>query len=285
MTGYNLVNVQPAPCLAGNKKTEAKKAERGIKKMFEKINFKIVPKEMWKEELCWWGDVYYKLEKLAEYKRKDPKHDVSYQSNEIYNKFYDKPNWSGLDKYNPVPTIGEGNSFEKTVNVYKETGVPHGLVLYHLHMQQPALAMQYADEMYDILKEYDSRGFVVSWEVYDTIKGLKDMKLALLNTSIATTEGAYVLRDIAPVQAIRLVQGNKDNLDSAIGHESTAQVMSTLLGVEVPANRQMFEQQKGQMALVFKLNGRPPEGKILTSEEIEKIGYKFQLLIRKKKND
>ena len=45
-------------------------------------------------------------------------------------------------------------------------------------------------------------------------------------------------------------------------------------------NRQMFAQQPGQQALVFKLNGRPEEGKILSVEEIERIGYKFQLLSR-----
>ena len=42
----------------------------------------------------------------------------------------------------------------------------------------------------------------------------------------------------------------------------------------------MFSQDVGQRALVFKLNGRPEEGKILTTEEIEAIEYKFQLLER-----
>ena len=56
--------------------------------------------------------------------------------------------------------------------------------------------------------------------------------------------------------------------------------MTTLLGVEVPMNRQMFIQDVGQRALVFKLNGRPEEGKILTVEDIEQIGYKFQILDR-----
>ena len=31
---------------------------------------------------------------------------------------------------------------------------------------------------------------------------------------------------------------------------------------------------------IFKLNGRAPEGSILSVEEIEAIGYKFQLLIK-----
>lgn len=106
------------------------------------------------------------------------------------------------------------------------------------------------------------------------------MKIALLNTSILTTTGDYSLKDISLEQAIEIVQKNKNNLDSAIGHESTAQIITQLLKTTVEVNRQMFVQQVGQEAIVFKLNGRPPEGKILSTEEIEKIGYKFQLLVR-----
>ena len=105
-------------------------------------------------------------------------------------------------------------------------------------------------------------------------------KLALLNTSILTTAGAYRLIDITLDDARRIVSDHAGNLDSAIGHQSTAEVMTTLLGTEIPVNRQMFTQEVGQAALVFKLNGRPPEGKILTVEEIEEIGYKFQILKR-----
>lgn len=105
-------------------------------------------------------------------------------------------------------------------------------------------------------------------------------KLALLNTSILTTAGTYILIDITLEDARRIVSDHTGNLDSAIGHQSTAEIMTTLLGTEIPVNRQMFTQEVGQAALVFKLNGRPPEGKILTVEEIEEIGYKFQILKR-----
>lgn len=107
----------------------------------------------------------------------------------------------------------------------------------------------------------------------------KNMKLALLNTSIITVEGEYSLKQISLEEARKLVCENE--LDSAIGHQSTADIMTTLLEVEVPVNRQMFVQEVGQLALVFKLNGRPPEGTILSVEEIEKIGYKWQVLERK----
>lgn len=106
------------------------------------------------------------------------------------------------------------------------------------------------------------------------------MKLGILNTSILTAAGEYVLNDIDLDTAKDLA--SKNDLDSAVGHASTAQFMTELLGVEIPVNRQQFFQQPGQQALVFKLNGRPQEGKILTAEEIEQIGYKFQLLERRK---
>lgn len=105
-------------------------------------------------------------------------------------------------------------------------------------------------------------------------------RLALLNTSILTTAGEYRLTDITLDEARIMVKNNCDNLDSAIGHESTSEIMTTLLGVEIPMNRQMFLQDVGQRALVFKLNGRPEEGKILSVEDIEQIGYKFQILDR-----
>lgn len=103
------------------------------------------------------------------------------------------------------------------------------------------------------------------------------MKVAILNTSIVTNDGNYTLESISLEQAIELASGETD---SAIGHESTAQILTELLGVNVPMNRQMFAQSAGQQAIVFKLNGRPPEGKILSKEEIEAIGYSFKLLTR-----
>ena len=106
------------------------------------------------------------------------------------------------------------------------------------------------------------------------------MKLVILNSSILTTTGIFELKDVSLQEAQRLVKENE--ILSAVGHQSTAEILTTLLGTEVPMNRIMFEQEQGQMALVFKLLGRPEEGKILTQEEIEAIGYKFQILIRHK---
>lgn len=108
----------------------------------------------------------------------------------------------------------------------------------------------------------------------------QDSRLALLNTSICTNAGTYRLVDLTLEEAQELIVENKDNLLSAIGHASTAQIMTELLDTEIEVNRIQFSQQENQKALVFKMLGRPEEGKILTKEEIEEMGYKFQLLER-----
>ena len=58
--------------------------------------------------------------------------------------------------------------------------------------------------------------------------------------------------------------------------------MSELLEIEVKANRIEYLQNVDEVALIFKLRSRPPEGKILTREEIEEIGYDFGILRRLK---
>lgn len=54
--------------------------------------------------------------------------------------------------------------------------------------------------------------------------------------------------------------------------------LSKLLGLEIQYERNTLEQEKGQLALVLKLNGRVPENTILTEEEMEKMGYTLKLL-------
>jgi len=99
----------------------------------------------------------------------------------------------------------------------------------------------------------------------------------LLNTSIITADGNYSLETIILKDAKELVQ---DGFQSAIGHFATAQIISELLEIECPVNRIIYHQKLGEVAVVFKMNGRPPEGKILAREEIERIGYTWKKLIR-----
>ncbi len=105
------------------------------------------------------------------------------------------------------------------------------------------------------------------------------MKIVLLNTSIATSYGAVVYAPLALENARWLANHRNSAVNSAIGHESTAQILSELLRIDVPVNRQQYAQATGDIAIALKLNGRPPEGRILSRAEIEEIGFSFGVMI------
>jgi hypothetical protein len=99
----------------------------------------------------------------------------------------------------------------------------------------------------------------------------------ILNTSILTQFGTFTYSQLTLEEARARVAAG---FQSAIGHQSTADVISTLLNVEMKMNRQQYSQGVGDVALVFKLKGRPPEGVILSASEIADIGYEWGLLTR-----
>lgn len=127
------------------------------------------------------------------------------------------------------------------------------------------------------------------------------MKLHLLNTSIIpSAPGAYTVEAYeVNLPAAQAILAHASEVVSHVGHESTAQVMSTLLGVEVPMSRAPMSLQPNEeernpnppegdgclipqwpiVALVFQLRGRPPEGTILTAAQIEDYGYDLRLLV------
>ena len=95
------------------------------------------------------------------------------------------------------------------------------------------------------------------------------LPVAILNTTILTNDGEFTLKTITLEEAKEILK-DKEIL-SAVGHESTSQILTKLLEREIPLNRK-------QKAICFKLLGRPEEGKILSLEDIEKIGYELKLL-------
>jgi hypothetical protein len=103
-------------------------------------------------------------------------------------------------------------------------------------------------------------------------------KLTLLNSTVLTSNGIFSLKDISLEKARELVKENKSNILNCIEHEATANTLSKLLGLEIQYERNTLKQEKGQLALVLKLNGRVPENTILTEEEMEKMGYSLKLL-------
>lgn len=125
-------------------------------------------------------------------------------------------------------------------------------------------------QVFDLLFEEDKNVVVES----------NRMPVALFNGTVATTDGMYTVDDIAVEEAKAYIK--KHGFISAIGHEATAEIMSEVLGENIPMNRIDFYQQVGQAAIVFKLNKRPPEGTVLTKEELRNIGYRLKIMERLK---
>jgi len=70
----------------------------------------------------------------------------------------------------------------------------------------------------------------------------------------------------------------KGQFTSAVGHTSTAEVLKSLLDIEVPSNRVSIKLVKNDTLIVFQLLVRIEEGKILSREEILKLPFKFYLV-------
>ena len=102
--------------------------------------------------------------------------------------------------------------------------------------------------------------------------------VTVLNTSILTAFGNFSYFEISVEEARELV--SRVTVKSAVGHKATAEVLTELLGVNVPENRIQYSQEVGDAALVFKLNVRIPEGVVLSRSELEALDYTLGVLIR-----
>lgn len=104
------------------------------------------------------------------------------------------------------------------------------------------------------------------------------MRVALLNAPVVTTYGEYSYQPLSLENARRMIEAK--GFDSFIGHESTALILSKLLGIDVPVNRAEYIQQGAMTAIVFRLNRRLDTPRELSVEEIEEIGYTLGTLYK-----
>jgi len=79
-------------------------------------------------------------------------------------------------------------------------------------------------------------------------------------------------KEITVEEARDLLKNN--NFVSAIGHESTAQALSNIFGINIPYNRIQIFLDDGDKLISIILKKRLEEGKVIkTVEELEQIGY------------
>ena len=94
----------------------------------------------------------------------------------------------------------------------------------------------------------------------------------IMNSPVLPTYGEYRFSRISVEEAKSLLSGD---FTSAVGHKATAEVLTSILGVNIPENRVAISLEKGDIAVIFRLGVRLPEGKILSAEELK--GLKFEL--------
>nr|DAW77590.1 MAG TPA: hypothetical protein [Caudoviricetes sp.] len=103
-------------------------------------------------------------------------------------------------------------------------------------------------------------------------------QLYVLNTTIIPNNGTFVMEDIGLIAVQQLL--NEYAFTSAIGHDSTSAIISELVEIEVPTNRATITLDKGDLAIYFKLDKRPPEGEILSKQQIQELGFSWKLIKR-----
>ncbi len=90
------------------------------------------------------------------------------------------------------------------------------------------------------------------------------MTTYLINAPILPNYGQYQFEPLAETEAKNLLSGG---FVSAIGHEATAKLLSHVLGQPILENRIQVFLEMGDKAIIFRLQQRLPEGKVLNEGE------------------
>jgi len=91
---------------------------------------------------------------------------------------------------------------------------------------------------------------------------------------------------LAPPATVKVVEASiedvknilSSNFISAIGHEATAKIITTQLGVNVPVNRVSIRLNQGDTLIVYQLLKRLEEGKILSEDEMRQMPTKWYVV-------
>jgi len=104
-------------------------------------------------------------------------------------------------------------------------------------------------------------------------------KIVFLNALITSSKMPMTLktRPVTLKEVRELVKGRE--IESFIGHEATASLLTRLLGVSVPTNRGMYDPRPGDVAIVVRLKRRlekPEDIKDVKESDVEFILVEYQ---------
>ena len=100
----------------------------------------------------------------------------------------------------------------------------------------------------------------------------------ILNSPVLTAYGVWAFHGPLGIEAARDIV--KGGFISAVGHESTAALLTELLGQPIRMQRIRADLQKGDRALVLYLQDRQAEGALLTAQDLQNRSYELALLER-----
>jgi len=91
------------------------------------------------------------------------------------------------------------------------------------------------------------------------------------------TETATIAIQAISLDSVRELLASREFIN-AVGHQSTAELLSQLLDMPIEMNRIEIKLERGDELIVFQLMVRLPEGKVYTKEELLTIPFKFYLV-------
>jgi Domain of unknown function (DUF1874). len=95
--------------------------------------------------------------------------------------------------------------------------------------------------------------------------------------SMLSADTATIAVQVVPIDLVRELLASREFIN-AVGHQSTAELLSQLLDMPIEMNRIEIKLERGDELIVFQLMVRPPEGKVYTKEELLTIPFKFYLV-------
>ena len=105
-------------------------------------------------------------------------------------------------------------------------------------------------------------------------------RLLLLGSAVLTSEGRYQYRLISQPEAVELLRARAAEIASFVGHESTAALLTELVGVPFAANRGSVTQRTGETAVVVRLAQRAPQASEYAHNELTARSLEWGLLKR-----